>query len=338
MMLKIPVFGLALSAASFASAATLGTRTISNAHHYGYFGFPTISAQNFKAIVGPFTGTCRTIKIEGTITKVHEDAWASSIRVLPSGQALAQFQPWFQFTNQREFGQTLEVSATIYAPGGFDLSRSMFWEMFSIDSEGFVPGIDARSTLTYTFDDSFAPGTAEYNGALTASDPTFNRPIQFETNPFGYTAPVHSNRTPHYDVQSFHVSAAGEYTIASASEFESAGVLYQNSFDPNNSLNNVLRALGQGPNVIRNNSFAALPFDDDATGGALIKFNLVPGVQYYYVTTAFALPGTEPDGGPFIGKYSNIITGAGNVTLGLIPEPTAALALLGLPLLRRRSR
>jgi hypothetical protein len=338
MLLKISAFGLALSAASLASAATLGTRTISNAHHYGYFGFPSTSAQNFKALVGPFSGVCRTIQVQGTITKVHEEAWASSIRVLPSGAALATFQPWFQFTNQREFGATLQVSATIYAPGGFDLSRSMFWEMYSVDAEQFVPGIDARTTLTYTFDDSFAPGTAEYNGALTASDPTFNRPIQFETNPFGYTAPVLSNRTPHYDVQSFHVSAAGEYTIASASEFESAGVLYQNSFNPNNSLNNVLRALGQGPNVIRNNSFAALPFDDDATGGTLVKFNLVPGVQYYYLTTAFALPGTEPDGGPFIGKYTNIITGAGNVTLGLVPEPSAALSLLGLGLLRRRSR
>ena len=84
---------------------------------------------------------------------------------------------------------------------------------------------------------------------------------------------------------------------------------------------------------------APLTFNDDATGGTSITLNLSPGVQYYFVTTAFAFPGTEPDGGPFIGDYSNIITGAGNVTLGAVPEPGMALAcaaLAGLVMNRRR--
>jgi hypothetical protein len=315
-------------AVSGARATTLGTATITNATHYGYYGFASTSAQNTKATVGPFSGICRTIYVQGTITKVHPDAWVKSIRVLPSGAGLAGYQPWFQFGNQYDFTGTIPVSATIHAPGGFNLSQPLNFEMYSIDAEQFVPGIDAKSTLTYTFDDSFPAGTAQYTGTLAAGDPTFNRPIQFETNPPGYTAPFASNRFPFYDVQPFFVSAAGSYTIASANEYESAGVLYANSFNAASPLTNVVRALGQTANVLRNNTFNALPFDDDATGGTVITADLLPGVQYYYVTTAFSAPGAEPDGGPFVGRYSNIITGAGNVTLGVIPEPGTGLILM----------
>jgi len=325
---------------STAHATTLGTATITNANHYGYFGFPSTSQFNTKATVGPFTGTARVIKVEGTITKVHPDAWASSIRVQPSGAALAIYQPWFQFTNQRDFTGTIPVSATVYAPGGFSMSTALNLEMYSIDSEQFVPGLDARSTLTYTFEDSFAPGTAEYTGRLEASDPTFNRPIQFPSSaPSGWTQPLLSNRFPHYDVQPFHVDTAGSYAMASANEFESAAVLYANSFNPADPLTNVVWAFGQTANVVRNNTFNNLPVNDDATGGTVINADLLPGVQYYFVTSAFAAPGTEPDGGPFVGRYSNIITGAGGVTLGVIPEPASAVftvTLLGTVALRRR--
>jgi hypothetical protein len=78
---------------------------------------------------------------------------------------------------------------------------------------------------------------------------------------------------------------------------------------------------------MRNNTFNNLPPLDDATGGTVINADLVPGVQYYFVTSAYAAPGDPVDGGPFIGRYSNIITGAGNVTLGIVPEPTGALTL-----------
>jgi hypothetical protein len=329
-----------VTAASSAHADVLGTATITNAQHYGFYGFASTSGNNTKATVGPFTGIARTIRVQGTITKVHNEAWAKSIRVLPSGAALAGYQPWFQFSNQYDFTGTIPVSATIYAPGGFNLAQALNFEMYSIDAEQFVPGIDARSTLTYTFDSAFPPGTAEYSGTLASGDPTFNRPIQFETNPPGYTAPFLSNRFPFYDVQPFHVAAAGNYTIASASEFESAGVLYANSFNPAAPLTNVVRALGQTGNVLRNNSFNALPFADDATGGTVITADLLPGVQYYYVTSAFAAPGSEPDGGPFVGRYSNIITGAGSVSLGIVPEPggTASVVVLGVVALRRRRR
>ena len=307
---------------------SLGTATISDANHYGYFGFPATSANNTKSIVGPFSGIARTIHVEGTITKVHPDAWAKSIRVYPSGNALADYQPWFQFSNQYDFSGTIPVSATVYVPGGFDLSQSLTFEMYSIDSEGFVPGLDATSTLTYTFDDAFPLGTAEFSGTLAASDPTFNRPIQFATNPPGFTDPFLSNRFPHYDVQPFFVDAPGTYSLVTANEYESAVVLYANAFDPSLPLENVVRALGQTGNVLRNSSFDDLPFNDDATGGTVISSDLLPDVQYYFVTTAYAAPGSGTDGGPFVGDYSNLITGAGQVTLGIVPEPSGFLVML----------
>ncbi len=97
---------------------TLGTVTIADANHYGYFGFPSTSANNTKETVGPFSGIARTIHVEGTITRVHPDAYARSIRVYPSGAALAGYQPWFQFSRQYDFTGTIPVSATIYARAG----------------------------------------------------------------------------------------------------------------------------------------------------------------------------------------------------------------------------
>ncbi len=320
--------GVVLFAGSAVSAAQLGTATVTNANHYGYYGFASTSQFNTKTNIGPFTGTARRVTVSGTLTKVHVDAWASSLRVLPRGQGIANFGPWFQFTRQRDFSGTINVGATIYAPGGFDASKTMNLEMYSIDSEGFVPGLDGRSTLTYTFHDDFAPGSKEFSGELAIGDPTFNRPVQVESSsPSGFSAPFLSNRFPYYDVQPFHVDTAGSYAMATANEFESAAVLYANQFNPASPLTNLVRGLGQTANVIRNTSFNSLPFDDDATGGTLIEADLLPGVQYFFVTTAFAFPGTEPDGGPFVGKYTNAITGAGNVTLGVVPEPTGALAI-----------
>jgi hypothetical protein len=289
------------------------------------------------------TGTARTIRASGTLTKVHPDAWAKSICVFPSGTALAGNQPWFQFSNQYDF-TTLSVSATIYAPGGFDLSQQLRFEMFSWDSESFVPGLDARSTLTYTFDDAYPAGTAEYTGRLQSGDPTFQRPVQFPTNPPGYTAPQWSGYTPFYDVQPFHVSTAGQYSMVTANEYESAAVLYRDNFDPLNPLQNVMRAIMQTGNVLRNDTFNDLVFNDDASGGTVITMDLLPGVQYYFVTTAYAFPGQASDGGPFVGRYSNLIVpegpNGGTVTLGVIPEPAslAGFIVIGFGLARRTRR
>ncbi|MCS7034104.1 MAG: hypothetical protein NZ561_08925 [Phycisphaerae bacterium] len=311
--------------AAGASAATLGTRTITNATHYGYWGFASTSAHNTRTIVAGVSGVTRRIHVQGTLTKVHPAAWASSLRVHPTGGLLAIGQPWFQFTDLYDFDGTIPVSTTIYVPGGATLSSAMLFEMYSIDDEAFVPGVDGRSTLTYSFDDQHAPGTVEYNGVLSTSDPTFNRPQQVPTNPPGWSAPFLTNRFPHYDVQPFFVDTAGAYALASASEFQSAGVLYAGGFDPANPLSNLVRAQGQGPNVIRNNTLNNLPLGGDAIGGALLNVNLQPNVQYFFVTTAFSAPSASS--GPVTGRYLNLITGAGNVTLGLIPEPSTGVGL-----------
>lgn len=326
-----------------AQANTLGTGTVTNAQHYGYFAFSSTSAQNTKATIGPFSGTTRVIRISGTVTKVHADAWLSSIQVQPSGAGLATYQPWIQFSDQRDFTGTVPVTATVYAPGGIDASKAINLEMFSLDAEQYVPGVDARSTLTYTLDDAYPPGTVEYSGQLATSDPTFNRPTQYQyTDGFGvphYFAPELTGAFPYYDVQAFSVATSGSYTIASANEFESASVLYGGSFDPANSLANVIAARNQEGNVLRSTKFNNLPYGDDAVGATSITADLQAGVQYYFVTTAFNAPGIETDGGPFIGRYTNIITGAGQVTLGTVPEPMSAIAVLPLVLiLRRRSR
>jgi len=74
---------------SSAPADVLGTATVTDANHFGYYGFANTSAQNTKANVGPFTGTARVIRVSGTITQVHPEAWVSSIRVYPRSPALA---------------------------------------------------------------------------------------------------------------------------------------------------------------------------------------------------------------------------------------------------------
>jgi hypothetical protein len=103
----------------------------------------------------------------------------------------------------------------------------------------------------------------------------------------------------------------------------------------------VVAAREQTGNVLRNTAFNPLPYNDDAVGGSMIEASLMPGVQYYMITSALnSSVSAEGDGGPFVGRYSNVITplGNGSVTLGLVPEPTTALVLgtLASVLLRRR--
>lgn len=322
-----------------AEAVTVGSFTVSNSVHYGYFGFASTSANNTKARInapfgsnGTVSGTVRVIRINGTVTKVNSEAWLSSIQVYPTGAGIAVSQPAWQFSEQRDFSGTVNVSATVYAPGGFNAGGQWQMEMFSLDAEQYVPGIDARSTLTFTFDNAFAPGSVEYSGALTTSDPKFNRPAQYGyTDGFGNPQlypPELTGAFPYYDVQPFHVATAGRYDMVSANEFESAAVLYAGGFEPSKPLQFLVKPVNQSENVLRSTALNNLAYLDDATGGSLISADLVPGVQYYFVTTAFNAPGIEPDGGPFVGRYNNLITGAGQVTLGLVPEP-ATLALVG---------
>lgn len=336
------VAALALASAA-ASAVTIGTVTVTNASHYGYFGFSSTSQFNTKTTIGPFAGTARVIHVTGTLTRVSTSTFVSAdaIQVQPTGTGMANYQPSWQFTDQSRFNAPVTVNTRIYAPGGFDASKPMNLEMFSLSAEQFVPGLDARSTLTYTFDNSFAPGSVEFSGTLTGNDPTFARPTQYQYTDGDdnvlWDVPEPSGSTPHYDVQPFHVATAGEYALVSANEFESAMVLYEGAFDPTKPLDNALAARDQGTNVIRSKALNDLPSLDDAVGASHLSAVLEPGVQYYMVTTAYAAPGGAEDGGPFVGRYNNLITGAGSVTLGIVPEPTTLTILAAaLPALTRR--
>ena len=334
---------------SSAIAATIGTLTFNNNTHYGYFGFQSTSSQNTKRNVnvpfggsGNISGTARVIHVTGTVTRVHPEAWLSSIQIQPAGGGLAVYQPSWQFSQQRDFTGTVNVSGTIYAPGGFNTAGTTIYEMFSLDAEQFVPGVDATSNFTLTFDNAFAPGTAEFSGALTTADKTFNRPMQYGfTDGFGNPQlypPELTGARPYFDSQAFTVSAAGKYTLVSANEYESSMVLYGGSFDPENSLANILAAVNQGENVLRSNALNNLPNLDDAVGASRIETNLVPGVTYHMVTTAFNFPGIETDGGPFIGRYKNLITGPGTVSLVAVPEPASLGLLAAVGMLARRRR
>lgn len=343
MGLSIRIGLAALACAGAAQAAVIGTQTVTNATHYGYYQFASTSAQNTKAVISPINGTARVIRINGTVTKVHPDAWLSSIQVQPSGFGVAASQPWIEFSDQRDFEGTVNVKATVWIPGGgLNMVSGLSLEMFSLDAEEFVPGVDARSTLTYEIDNAYPAGTATYSGALTTTDPRFNRPAQYYyTDGFGnivWRPPELTGARPYYDVQPFHVSAAGQYSMVSANEFESASVLYAGSFDPNDPLRNAVMARNQSGNVIRNRNLNGLPLNGDAVGATMIEAQLQPGVQYYFVTTAFNFPGVEPDGGPFVGRYNNLISGVGNVTLGIVPEPTSMLAVASALVACRRRR
>ena len=344
--------GSALAAVALPSvvhAVELGTATVTG-EHWAYSGSGQgAAANNTRRTIGPFTGFAKRIHITGTLTTTHSAAWPKSLRVQPSSTGLASGQPWFQFSTLSSVpnGTVINVDQWAYVPkNGWDLSKPINLEMFSIDSEQFVPGRDGTSNLTYTFHDSYAPGTVEFSGQLTAADPKMPRRwLQgHSSSPSGFGTVVDDpGRHPHHQVQPFFVSATGRYDIAQASEYEASLYLYRNAFDPNATYPNpnILAARDGSPNVFRDTSFNSLPLNGDAVGGSSMMGTLTAGVQYFLISTALNdTVENEGDGGPFLGRYTNVIAPVGHsgeVTLGMIPEPSALGAVVVLlPLLRRR--
>lgn len=305
-----------------ARAAEIGTRTNTNAQHVGRRGV----VGNTISVFNPATsGTIRTIHVTGTLTSTNVETWAKHLRVQPVSSGLATGQGYFQFSDLLNFTGTIPVSATIYVPGGAPANQQWRLEAYSPDSETTVPGVDGLSTLTYSFDDAFAPGSVEFGGTIFSNDPTFNRLVRFfdlELSAVGTNV--------YYDVQPFHVSSPGRYSLVTAAGFNSYVSLYGGVFNPASPLLGAIEVNDEGINVLRRPGLAAVNPDTDTSGTNLLLADLQPGVQYFFVTSGY--------GNGNQGFYNNLITGPGGVTLGEVPEPAFAAAAGLLCLAGRRRR
>jgi hypothetical protein len=319
-----------------ALSAEIATRTVTNAAHYGQRG--NVNNTNLDFSPGASFGIYRYITVNGTLTGVHPEAWASALRVQPSGGGLAtgpgtpKGQSYFRFSDVQNFTGTINVSATILAPGGIASGLSTHFEMYSVDFESFVPGLDGRSTLTYRFFDTIA-GAGEFSGAITAADPKHHRMANFNADPNGFRVLDLANPSANavgYDVVPFYVGTSGKYAMGVAGSYDTYLALYHDSFNPTNSLTNGQHANNDGYNVLRRSTLGSLDVDNDTNGVSRFDDNLVAGTQYYLVVSTYENGET--------GSYLGQILGPGAVTMGVVPEPMSAMLLLGATMLRRRRR
>ncbi len=123
----------------------------------------------------------------------------------------------------------------------------------------------------------------------TTNGPTFNRPqtqgYEGGTNP--PTALSTNGTAVPYNSQPFTISATGAYNIIGTQNFSGIEFLYQNNFDPNNPLTNLLSGND--------------PFPDEGNAG-FTGINLTANTPYFLVTTGFDNTSSS------YGTFTNTIT------------------------------
>lgn len=147
--------------------------------------------------------------------------------------------------------------------------------------------------------------TFTYTGT-TIGGPVFNRPVaNFSSPPTAVAGP--GGAMVSYSTFNFNVTAPDSYDFQSTASFDNFTVLYQNSFNPADSVANAIIANDDNPTI----------------GLSGFKTALNPGINYFLVTTGFS----NPDAGTF----SNEIRGTGNVlpsSIAAVPEPATILGSL----------
>ena len=131
---------------------------------------------------------------------------------------------------------------------------------------------------------SLAQAQITYSGDTTGARP-FVRPLE-DLSGTSLTADAVS-----FQYRGFHVDTTGSYNFTSTQSFDGFLTLYQNGFDPTDSLTNAIIANDNNP----------------TSGLSGFTYNLDSTKDYYLVTTG----STNTD----MGTYTNQISGAGNVTL-----------------------
>ncbi|WP_373545912.1 PEP-CTERM sorting domain-containing protein [Chamaesiphon sp.] len=146
--------------------------------------------------------------------------------------------------------------------------------------------------------------TFTYTGT-TVDGLVFNRPVENSSSP---PTAIVGEAVP-YSSFGFTVSAPDSYVFQSIANFDNFTVLYQNSFNPIDSVFNAIIANDDNP------------LTTNTISGFTTALN--PGTNYFLVTTGFESSST--------GNFTNTISGAGIVTPGTIaavPEPATILGSL----------